>query len=201
MENDDAQEVPREGRPLRAGRPSRWPTVLAVLIVLAAVSGIIAYDRLIGRFKRSEPYRTALALVQKDPKAMELLGQPIKDATLLPGGSIHTDGDRGEAILVLKVAGPKTKAAVRAQARRVQGRWELTQVELTLPDGKRVGLETVFAGGSVAPKFQPGKPSGGVEREAAGPGAGAVGKPPEGLKPETPPTPAPTIQLDIPDVK
>jgi hypothetical protein len=200
-ENRTREPALPEDRP-EPKRRKRWPTVVAVLIVLVAIAGLVAYDYYIARFKRSEPYRLALELIQKDPKAKEQLGTPIQDATSIlhlafPGGFI--DKDRGEANLGFKVSGPKGNAEVWVQARRFEGkRWFLSLVEITPPGGKKIPIDIPpeFAG-DTAPVFVPGAGGGGVE-----PPKPRLSKTPPGGKPAPGPkesAPAgPSLDIEIP---
>jgi hypothetical protein len=166
-ENRTSEPARPEDRP-EPKRRKRWPTVVAVLIVLAAIAGLVAYDYYVARFKRSEPYRMALELLQKDTKAKEQLGAPIKDATSIfhldfPGGFV--DKDRGDANLAFKVSGPKGKADVWVQARRFEGKkWFLSVVAITPTGEEKISLDIPpeFAG-DTAPVFVPGAGGGGVE--------------------------------------
>jgi hypothetical protein len=196
MENSQTREpFQSEERP-EYRRRKRWPTFLAVLIVLAAIAGIVAYDYYIGRFKRSEPYQRALKLIQNDKKAMDQLGSPIKDATSLlersiPSGSLYTAGDGGEATLLFKVSGPKAQADVLVKARRTKGKWDLNSVDLTLPAGNKLSVEVP----SDAPVFVPG--GGGVE-----PPSRKLPEPPSGKPaipgPKEPAAPGPSVDIPVP---
>jgi hypothetical protein len=196
--DDDGAEPRPEPR-----RPKRWPTAVAVLIVLAAIAGIVLYERYVGRFKRSEPYRMALESIQKAANANERLGTPIKDATsifrlTLPSGLI--DKDRGQANLAFKVSGPKGKADVWVQARRIEGKWFLSLVEITPPGEKKIPIDipAEFAG-DTAPKFDATQGGGGVEPPKARPPRGLPGKPGAGALKEPAPRGS-NLKIDIPDL-
>jgi hypothetical protein len=201
MENSRTSEPFRpEDRP-EPKRRKRWPTVVAVLIVLAAIAGIIAYERYIGRFKRSEPYRMALDLIQKDLKAKERLGTPIKDATSIlhlafPSGFI--DKDLGQANVAFKVSGPLGKADVWVQARRLEGKkWFLSLVEITPPGEKKISIDiTQEFAGDTAPVFVPGAGGGGVEPPKRKLPEPPSGKPAPG--PQAPTAPGPSVDIEIP---
>jgi hypothetical protein len=175
MDNHPRSEpVQSEERP-EPRRRKRWPTVVAVLIVAAAIGGIIAHDHFIGRFQRFEPFQMALKLIQNDAKVKEQLGAPVKDATSLldrslPSGSIYTAGDGGEATLLFKVSGPKGQADVLAKARRNKGKWDLNSVDLTLASGGKISVEVP----GDAPAFVPGGAGGGAP-VGGGPVGGGIG--------------------------
>ncbi len=164
MEDNRRNEPARPEERPAPRRKKRWPTVVAVLIVAAAVAGIMVYDRYVGRLLRSEPYQAALRLIQNDAKAQDELGTPIKDATsilnrVLPSGSIYSDAKgSGEATLLFRVSGPKGQADALVKARRTNGKWDVNSVDLTLASGNKLAVEVP----AEAPLFNPGA-GGGVE--------------------------------------
>jgi hypothetical protein len=129
--------------------------VIAMFVALAAVAVGILYAVFLKTFTSLPPYKMALEEVQKDPKVIAALGEPIKDQTWLPGGTIHMENDRGEAGFSFTAAGPKAKADVWAEARRVEGKWALTKLEVT-PKGAAVIKVPLEASGEEAPPFVPG---------------------------------------------
>ena len=117
--------------------------VLLVIAVLIAACAGVAWYQISGKLRLSEPYKEALAAVQKDPKVIEQLGEPIHDTWLPPSGSVYGEN----ANLTFKVAGPKDKASVRTEARQIGGKWALRVLDVTLADGKRVSINTASSGG------------------------------------------------------
>lgn len=106
--------------------------------------------------KNSEPYQIALKKVQTDPKVIAQLGEPIKEARWFPSGSINVENGSGSAILNFDVAGPKGQAHVMTQARRIGGKWGLTSLDVTLPDGKRIPIKAEAGGDEEeAPRWTP----------------------------------------------
>ena len=201
MEDNRTREpVPAEERP-EPKRRKRWPTVVAVLIVLAAIAGIIAYDYYIARFKRFEPYRMALESIQRDPNAAEKLGTPIKDATsiwhrVLPGGFI--DKEHGQANLAFKVSGPKGTADAWVQAGLDAKKWVLKLVWITPPGEDKIDIHIPpeFRGENTASLFKPGAGGGGVEPPKRKLPESASGKP--GLGPTEPAAPGLSRDFEIP---
>lgn len=122
------------------GCPLCGPWGLLVLVVLVALFvGGSLWDR-VRAVKGSEPYRLALQQLRIDPKAKQALGEDIRDVTWFPGGRVFEEGDRGEAQFVLTVAGSRGEGQLFVQARRVGGRWALTELQLRLPDGSSLSL-------------------------------------------------------------
>ncbi len=180
------------GNPAVAVSPTSWrgwkfwgvAAVVLAILVAAVAAGWYAGS---GRYKWSEPYRAALRQVAAHPQVVQRLGQPIRDASWLPSGTL-TDGRRGEANLMFRVAGPQGTADVHVQARQMGGIWGGT-VSVSFGPGDRVQLELEEAGQGEAPRF-----------EAAGqaPPAGKPSDLPKAVQPAGSP-PGPTeIQIDIP---
>ncbi len=170
--------------PRRGWKPWGVAAVVLAILVAAVAAGWYAGS---GRYKWSEPYRAALRRIAAHPQVVQRLGQPIRDASWLPSGTL-TEGERGQANLMFRVAGPQGTADVHVQARQVGGSWGGT-VSVSFGPGDRVQLELEEAGQGEAPRF-----------EAAGQ-APTAGKPsglPNAVQPAGLP-PGPTqAQIDIP---
>jgi hypothetical protein len=132
------------------------PLFVLALIVLG---GAFGYYKLFGAIRSSEPYQMALAKVQKDTAVIAEVGEPIQDV-FWPLPSAQDDRDRGEARMDFAVTGPKGKAHVHAEARRIADKWGLTRVEVTPVGGKRILLELGEESGlDAALPFQPSSPA------------------------------------------
>lgn len=163
MATDVGAGVPATKAPRKAWRwVRRAVTALVVLALLAVVGGWIGYQVVFGARRSSEPYKMALELVRNDPKAIEQLGGPIDDVWWPPpSGDINNDPDHGAAHFGFEVHGSKTKAAVQVDARRIDGKWGLTLIEVTPDGGKRFVVNAGAASGlDEAPLFNPTPPPG-----------------------------------------
>jgi len=160
--------------------------VLAVVLVAAAAAAWYAGG---GKYKWCAPYRITLRRVAEDPQVVQRLGQPVRDASWLPSGSM-TSGQRGQANLMFRIAGPHGTADVQVQARQVAGQWGGT-ILVTFGPGDRLQLELGEAGQDEAPRF-----------DVSGPA-------PAGVSPTTSTAPVPSgdsapgpdaadIQIDLP---
>jgi hypothetical protein len=130
--------------------------LLVVLLPIGCCIGIFGGTMLV--LKNSEPYQMALEQVRTNPKVIEELGEPVKEATWLPSGSINVENDSGSAVLNFEIAGPKGQAQVLARARRISGKWGMTAIEVTLKDGQRVSLAAKADSAlEEAPRWQPAK--------------------------------------------
>jgi hypothetical protein len=203
---DANQEVSGASQLPKAGRAVRRLTILLVVVVFVAAALGIAWYEVSGRLRTSEPYRAALALVENDPQVAAHLGQPVRDTWLPPSGSVSGEN----ADFMFKVAGPKGKASVRAEARRFDGKWTIRLAEVVFADdGKRISLNTMSADGGEgdAPRWTPPAPTG-PKPKAQSPDLPPFapplpGSPKSSTEPPKLPSPGisgPDIQLDLPDV-
>ncbi|HOA52690.1 MAG: cytochrome c oxidase assembly factor Coa1 family protein [Thermogutta sp.] len=152
---DFGETVPPE-RSQRRG--CLWILVfVGVLVIIGCVAlclGVFAVVLSMGK----EPYQMAVRLVTQDAQVVEKLGKPIEVASWFPQGSIHVRGDQGDANLTFQIRGPQGKATVNVVARRIKGKWGLTSLDVTYPDGTRQPIDVSAEGDSEldAPQWQPG---------------------------------------------
>jgi hypothetical protein len=161
--------------------------VFLLLVVVIAVGACVVWYQAGGKYRWSEPYKAALAQVRKDPQVIAQLGEPIHDVLFTLSGSVYGEN----ANLTFKVAGPKGRATVQADARAIAGKWGLRMLTVTFADLKRISLNTSSGEGGEgdAPKW---------------PATGSTPAPPkppaEAPKVPPPASPGPDIQLDMPDL-
>jgi hypothetical protein len=150
--------------PRQAASPGRWILrvlgvllLLALLLALLGIAGWMAYIQV----KKSAPsFHLALQTVQKDPQVMQVLGEPVDDASSLllpPSGNENVEAERGEASWWFDIQGPKGRARVFAQASRLGGNWSLTMLEVTPEKGPKIKpeLDSDKSGPDDAPKWSP----------------------------------------------
>jgi hypothetical protein len=112
---------------------------LGVLLVIFAV-GFYFLGWPLVKLRFHSQYVMALDEIRGNHEVVERLGQPVDPVRPFPGGSVTTDGNRGEAMFYFDVAGPKGVAKVSTKSRLLEGKWGFTQLELEFPDGKRLQL-------------------------------------------------------------
>jgi hypothetical protein len=161
MRDLDQSQGSSVDRPRRGWLARNWiwlvPTTLVGLGLFWCGACLGIYAAVFGVLKSSAPYQMALDRVQNEPRLIRRLGEPIEDAGWFPTGEVNAEDDRGDARLDLDVAGPKGKAHVHAEARRITGHWGLTRVEVIAEGGQRIVLDVSRdeeAGGE-APLFRP----------------------------------------------
>jgi hypothetical protein len=161
------EQVRSEGAPMDQprrgwfGRNWLWfvPTIIVVPVLLCGgcCGGIFLV--VVGGMKKSEVYKTALEQVQNDPKVIAALGEPIEAGWMVTGEVNVQAGGGGDAKLYFPVSGPRGKAGVTAEARRVGGTWGLIRLEVATADGQKILLDVApegEAGGEgEAPRFDP----------------------------------------------
>ncbi|MBN2580395.1 MAG: hypothetical protein JXB10_15535 [Pirellulales bacterium] len=132
-------EQPRRGW---WSRNWKWfvPTLLlgCIIICCGVPAGIIGYVAM--KMKGLEPYAVSLQKVLMDPQIKEAIGEPIELDSILPSGQYHEEGESGEAKYYWDVKGPKGKAKIEMQARKMGGKWALVVLTATLEDGKKIDL-------------------------------------------------------------
>jgi hypothetical protein len=152
---DQRVDQPRRGW---WSRNWRWfvPTTLLALGLLCGGCCLGIVGALFGVLKFTEPYQMVLKRVQNDPQVIRHLGEPIAEAGWFPSGERNVRNGGGDARLDFNVAGPKGKAHVHAEARRIAGRWVLTRLEVTPEDAERIVLDVSQDDGlEEAPLFEP----------------------------------------------
>ncbi|NMC21979.1 MAG: hypothetical protein GYA33_16355 [Thermogutta sp.] len=176
---------------------------LVVVLVILLCAGVILGVGVFG-MRALPPYQTALEKVQNDPRVRERLGEPIESASWIPTGSFKVENDSGSANLTFKVSGPRGKAEVNVIARMIAGKWGLTTLAVTYPDGTRQELDVSDTGDDEmdAPKWTPrAEPAAfppGERADSAGPSAAGEKDEENAVPDEDNAAPGPQINLEIP---
>jgi Fungal protein of unknown function (DUF1783). len=137
-----------------AWRNKRWESVEEFRRVQRkwAIAGVIAWVVFIGlavalffavsaAFKGSDVYRQAMAKLNANAEAVELLGAPVTSG--LPMGAISTSGPSGEAKLAIPVEGTKAKGTLFLEATQEMGTWTYDRIELEIEGrDRRIDLNT-----------------------------------------------------------
>jgi hypothetical protein len=107
------------------------------LIVFAAFVVFIAalYIFVGALFKNSEAVELAIAKLQANPEAMQILGKPVSIG--IPMGSMEFEGSRGHANLEIGVSGPDGKGAIFMEATRELGQWKADRIVFEQDGTKR----------------------------------------------------------------
>jgi hypothetical protein len=165
---------------------------IGVLVVIGCVALCLGVFALLLRMGQ-EPYQMAVDKVTKDAQVKGQLGEPIEVASWFPRGSVNLTNDHGDANLTFQIRGPKGKASVNVVARKITGKWGLTSLDVTYPDGSRQPIDVSEDGDSEmdAPRWQP-------EEEPAQPASSETGQSEAPSRDDE--APSPSLDIKIPDL-
>ena len=119
-----------------------WIVVFISVAIVVAIFGAIAL-MVLGIFKlvdNSDSHRCGLAIVQHDPNAIRMLGEPIQQKGFT-GGSTSTSNGKLTEDLTFTVAGPLGEAAVEAHGVRSQ-----LESHLEVRMGRNGQSQTIYSG-------------------------------------------------------
>lgn len=111
---------------------------------LALVIGWILFAMLLvfivfATMKQSDAYQNSLALVQKNPQVIEMLGSPIESGWLV-SGNVNTSVGTGSAEISYSISGPKGSADVYVKATKVLDHWEFIDLFVQSQSGEKINL-------------------------------------------------------------
>jgi hypothetical protein len=104
--------------------------IILILVVSASVRGAL---------RSSEVYARALADLQSNPQAVQLLGEPI-EAGKSVSGEINVSNGSGDTVMSIPVSGPLSKGDLNVSGVRANGIWQLTSLELVTENGENLNL-------------------------------------------------------------
>lgn len=110
-------------------------SIIALLIILILV--VSASVR--GALRSSEVYARALAELQSNPQAVQLLGEPI-EAGKSVSGEINVSNGSGDTVMSIPVSGPLSKGDLNVSGVRTNGAWQMTSLELVTENGDKLNL-------------------------------------------------------------
>jgi hypothetical protein len=111
---------------------------LAVVALLAAFVGaiftIVSYS-----FHKSDVFREAIARAERSREVTDRIGSPLQPGWL-PQGQIQVSGSTGTAQMAIPVTGPRGKATINLDARKVAGSWQFLSLQVQFEDSSSVNL-------------------------------------------------------------
>ncbi len=159
LENIDLVALQRDLEEFAAERQKRgwfrrnwlWfiPTLL-VVIVLAGGAG--AYWVLFTRVYQLDVYQSAMKQIEADGPVCRELGNPITAATWPPPSARI---EATEIDVRWHIEGPDGRAKAHVLAKRMQGKWEIIQLEVILANEKRLAITSDTESSADAPAFVP----------------------------------------------
>ena len=140
--------IPPPYTPPRRG-PSWWsrnwkwfvPTLFFVIFVLpaAACGGLVFM--VMSSLKNSDVARESLSRARTNQAVVERLGSPIQMGRWATG-SVNASPEKGTAILVVPISGPKGKGTLAVSAHKRAGEWRYDEMQVMVEGGGRVNLLT-----------------------------------------------------------
>lgn len=105
-------------------RHARWKIPLGCLIAILLLCGFVAVllTVLDVSFRNSIVYQQALARAGRSPEVVNRIGEPLKAGRIFQG-QINVSGSTGNANMNIPVTGPRGKATIVLDARKVEGAW------------------------------------------------------------------------------
>jgi hypothetical protein len=92
--------------------------------------------------KQSDAYKIALARAQTNSAVIEAIGSPISQTGIVSGDS-NVNGPTGEVNLSILLSGPKGKATLYVEAKKLADLWMFqTMVVKIEKTGERIDLNT-----------------------------------------------------------
>ena len=119
------------------GRNWKWFVPVGCLGTLVLFAGFIGalWFGITGIMKGSESYQMAVTAAKENPKVIELLGQPIREGSLV-SGNINEAGPSGHAELQIPLVGSKNNGNLFLVANKVMGKWAIQNLVLEVESTK-----------------------------------------------------------------
>ena len=105
-------------------RHARWKIPLGCLIVIFLFCGFVAviFTVLDVSFRKSTVYQEALARAGQSSEVVNHIGEPLQPGRVLQG-QLNVSGSTGSAKMAIPITGPRGKATILLDARKVDGGW------------------------------------------------------------------------------
>jgi hypothetical protein len=134
----------------------KWFVPLDLLIAVVVVAAVL-YWALFIRVYNLEVCQAAMEAIEIDPAVREALGEPIQlvkwpSQEAMPNARIEDS----EIDVIWHIEGPKGRAKAHVNSRKRQGAWDRVVLEVTLPGGKKMPIQTPDDTENVAKPWVPG---------------------------------------------
>jgi len=105
-------------------RHARWKIPLGCLIGILLFCAFVAVILTVVNvsFRKSTVYQEALARAGRSSEVVSRIGEPLQPGRFLQG-RLNVSGSTGTANMTIPVAGPRGKATIVLDARKVDGAW------------------------------------------------------------------------------
>ncbi len=112
-------------------RHAGWKIPLGILLavgLLVAFIGLI-FTIVTVSFRQSDVFREAIARAERNSQVAQRIGTPLRPGWLSQG-NLHVSGSSGTAQMEIPVAGPRGKATITLDARKVAGTWHFRILQI-----------------------------------------------------------------------
>jgi hypothetical protein len=105
-------------------RHARWKIPLGCLIAILLFCAFVAVILTVVNvsFRKSTVYQEALARAGRSSEVVNRIGEPLQPGRVLQG-QLNVTGSTGSANMKIPVTGPRGKATIVLDARKVDGAW------------------------------------------------------------------------------
>jgi hypothetical protein len=124
-----------------------------MLLCCGCFTGIFFWG--INAVYNQEVVKKAVQKVEANAEVQQAVGTPLSKVYFPPPtGQVTVENQSGDANILFELEGPKGRVKVQLRGRMTDGKWGITSLTATLPDGKRVVFDTA-EGDNVATPFTP----------------------------------------------
>jgi hypothetical protein len=105
-------------------RHARWKIPFGCLIVILLICAFVAvlFTVINVSFRKSIVYQHALARAGRNQEVIRRIGEPLQPGRIIQG-QINASGSTGTANIKIPITGPRGKATIVLDARKVDGAW------------------------------------------------------------------------------
>jgi hypothetical protein len=118
-----------------------WKIPLGCLLVVVLLAAFVAsiFTIVSYSFHKSDVFREAIARAERCRQVTNRIGTPLQPGWL-PQGQIQVSGSTGTAQMAIPVTGPRGKATINLDARKVAGSWQFQTLQVQFEDSSSVNL-------------------------------------------------------------
>jgi hypothetical protein len=112
-------------------RQGGWKIPLGCLVALLLICAFVAILLTVveSSFRKSIVYQEALARAGQSPEVINRIGEPLRPGLVLQG-QLNVSGSSGSAKMEIPISGPRGKATILLDARKLYGAWMFNTLEV-----------------------------------------------------------------------
>jgi hypothetical protein len=122
-------------------RHARWKIPLGCLTLILLLAGFVGsiFTVISYSFHNSYVFQEAIARAERNRQVTDRIGTPLRSAWL-PEGRIAVSGATGTAQMAIPITGPRGKATIHLDARKVAGEWQFLTLQVEFENSTFVNL-------------------------------------------------------------